>query len=192
MAREEVHCSYCSCVVVLWVAALHKGAQMKSVVTKSLANVWLQSTEMASQHRWQEVPRHRLAVSPAQVQWQQCASPVIRCSPKILLCFLDLFVNSYTYFVFTYMWAGKVIKGRYLFTFSLSSLVWFGTGAKGHASLWLKLGHRCCRTMGAWTKHWMILSEPLPVSLGYLYLGGNFATNLHSLWAAALPLTQHM
>lgn len=148
MAWEEVHCSCGSCVVVLWVAALQKGTQMKSVVTKSLANVWPQSTEMASQHRWQEVPWHRAGCQTCSgAGTAMCLSCYSQCFPKILLCSLDLFVNSCTYFMSTYMWAGKVIKGRYLFPFPLSLLVWFGTGTKGHVPLWLKLGYRWCRSL---------------------------------------------
>lgn len=153
---------------------------------------------MASQYRWQEVPSHRAGCQPCSaVQWQWRASLVIQCYPKILLCFLDLYVNSCTYFVFTYMWVGKLIKDRYLFTFPLSSLVWFGTGAKGHVPLWLELQHRCCRSPAKlWgldlSSEWYC-QRPFQCVPGIpLYLGGSFVTILRSLWAAALPLTQHV
>lgn len=92
------------------------------------------------------VPRHRAGCQP-------CSGAVTAmCLSCYSLLSQDPAVFSRSickllHFVFTYMWAGKVIKGSYLFTFPLSLLVWFGTGAKGHVSLWLRLGYMCCRSL---------------------------------------------
>lgn len=143
--QEEMHCYY---IVVFWEAALHNEIQMKPTVTKSVEN----PVDLPAQ-RWTRRSAdwrcHRPCCHPCSaVQQQQYASPVTQCYPKILLCFTDLHVNL-LHFVFTYMWAGKVIKGRWLFVFPLSSVAWcgssWGTAAAGlllcsGALIWVSAG----------------------------------------------------
>lgn len=119
------------------------------MVTRSLANLFgLKARRWPPSIGGRRYLATGLAVNPAQLcSDSNVPLPLFSVTPMFLLCFLHLYVNSCTYFVFRSMWAGKVIKGRYLFTFPLSSLVWFGTGAKGCVLLWLELGHRCCRSL---------------------------------------------